>query len=243
MADHVAVIRRGRICQRDTPQGMYANPADAELARFVGEANLIAGVFAPTWVRTAFGNLMLHGASNGGGASPHAPDTPAVVLIRPEQVRLQPPGCGRARPSRAGARLPLPRPRGDDPGGAGRLVTMISSCSPGRPGRIEFPPGKLGLDRDPGSGRRVAGRRERRPRLARPAEQLDVVGLGSPGERPGQPVLVERRLGHALDSRRVGRVTPRVGVVGETADLDRVLRATGSPRSRSGGGRAPCRAC
>jgi iron(III) transport system ATP-binding protein len=90
MADHVAVIRRGRICQRDTPQGMYANPADADLARFVGEANLIDGVFAPTWVKTPFGNLMLNRSANGN--APHEPDTPAVVLIRPEQVRLQPPG-------------------------------------------------------------------------------------------------------------------------------------------------------
>jgi len=138
MADHVAVIRRGTICQRDTPQGMYVNPADAELARFVGEANLIPGVFAPTWVKTPFGNLMLHGALNGGVR--HDPDTPAVVLIRPEQVRLQPPGSvGLGLPGRVldyryhghEAMIRLAPDAGPDD-----LVLLARA-----PGRIEFPPG------------------------------------------------------------------------------------------------------
>ncbi len=138
MADHVAVIRRGRICQRDTPQGMYANPADAELARFVGEANLIPGVFAPTWVKTSFGNLMLHGALNGGAH--HQPDTPAIVLIRPEQVRLQPPGAvglglpGRVLDYRYHGHEAMIRLAPDAAGGD--LVLLARA-----PGRIEFPPG------------------------------------------------------------------------------------------------------
>ncbi|HWH11179.1 MAG TPA: ABC transporter ATP-binding protein [Solirubrobacteraceae bacterium] len=138
MADHVAVIRRGRICQRDTPQGMYANPADAELARFVGEANLIAGVFAPTWVKTPFGNLMLHGTSN--GRAPHRPDTPAVVLIRPEQVRLQPPGSvglglpGRVLDYRYHGHEAMIR-LAPDVGGSDLVLLARAS------GRIEFPPG------------------------------------------------------------------------------------------------------
>jgi iron(III) transport system ATP-binding protein len=138
MADHVAVIRRGKICQRDTPQGMYANPADAELARFVGEANLISGVFAPTWVKTPFGNLMLHGAQNGGRR--HEPETAAVVLIRPEQVRLQPPGAvglglpGRVLDYRYHGHEAMIRVA-PDAGGA-ELVLLARA-----PGRIEFPPG------------------------------------------------------------------------------------------------------
>jgi iron(III) transport system ATP-binding protein len=140
MADHVAVIRRGRICQRDTPQGMYAHPADAELARFVGEANLIDGVFAPTWVKTPFGNLMLHGAAN--GHLPHEPDTAAVVLIRPEQVRLQPPGAvglglpGRVLDYRYHGHEAMIRVAPD--AGGDELVLLARA-----PGRIEFPPGSL----------------------------------------------------------------------------------------------------
>jgi iron(III) transport system ATP-binding protein len=138
IADHVAVIRRGRICQRDTPQGMYAHPADAELARFVGEANLIAGVFAPTWVKTSFGNLMLHRGSN--GRTEHQPDTPAVVLVRPEQVRLQPPGSvglglpGRVLDYRYHGHEAMIRVAPDH--GDADLVLLARAS-----GRLEFPPG------------------------------------------------------------------------------------------------------
>jgi iron(III) transport system ATP-binding protein len=138
MADHVAVIRRGRICQRDTPQGMYANPADAELARFVGEANLIPGVFAPTWVKTPFGNLMLHGVAN--GTPRHPPETKATVLVRPEQVRLQPPGSislglpGRVLDYRYHGHEAMIRVAPDDDGTD--LVLLARAA-----GRLEFPPG------------------------------------------------------------------------------------------------------
>ena len=45
MADLVAVIRDGRIGQADTPQTLYLRPTDPDLARFVGEANLVVGSF------------------------------------------------------------------------------------------------------------------------------------------------------------------------------------------------------
>ena len=45
LADQVAVIREGRIGQVDTPQALYLRPTDPDLARFLGEANLVAGSF------------------------------------------------------------------------------------------------------------------------------------------------------------------------------------------------------
>jgi iron(III) transport system ATP-binding protein len=87
LADRVAVIRCGRVCQCDTPQGLYDDPTDTEVAGFVGEANLVPGVFRDGSVRTAFGELPCHcraGSRNGA--------TDAVVLIRPEQVKLCPVG-------------------------------------------------------------------------------------------------------------------------------------------------------
>jgi iron(III) transport system ATP-binding protein len=90
LADRVAVIRGGRVCQCDTPQALYDAPADSDVAGFVGEANLVPGVFVNGSVRTAFGDLACH---PGGG---HAASSEAVVLIRPEQVRLRPPGAGPA---------------------------------------------------------------------------------------------------------------------------------------------------
>jgi iron(III) transport system ATP-binding protein len=87
LADRVAVIRSGRVCQCDTPQGLYDAPADTEVAGFVGDANLVPGVFVGGSVRTLFGDLA---CSSGAGVE--GADADAVVLIRPEQVRLCPLG-------------------------------------------------------------------------------------------------------------------------------------------------------
>src|ERR1700722_5181047 len=65
-------------------------------------------------------------------------------------------------------------------------------------------------------------------RSVRAAEFLNVVCLGGTREWAREAVLLQRRLAHSLDSRRVGRQAPGMGVVGKAADLDRVL---GSPVS------------
>ncbi|HEY5192527.1 MAG TPA: ABC transporter ATP-binding protein [Solirubrobacteraceae bacterium] len=81
LADLVAVLRDGRIAQYATPQELYARPLDNELARFVGEANLIAGVFDGTLVETSLGKLqaLWHG-------EPLPTPCPVTVLVRPEQI-------------------------------------------------------------------------------------------------------------------------------------------------------------
>jgi iron(III) transport system ATP-binding protein len=86
LADQVAVIRDGRVGQCDTPQAIYDAPADAQLASFVGEANLIPGVFADGVVRTALGDLAYNSRA---GRMPSA--AKAMVMIRPEQLKLGPP--------------------------------------------------------------------------------------------------------------------------------------------------------
>jgi len=83
-ADHVAVIRDGRIGQFGTPQDVYTNPDDPELAQFLGDANLVPGVVDGGSVRTVLGLLPLdgpHPAAVGGADG-------VVVLVRPEQLRL-----------------------------------------------------------------------------------------------------------------------------------------------------------
>ena len=75
------------------------------------------------------------------------------------------------------------------------------------------------------------------------AEQLYVIGLGRARERADQAEARERRLGHALDAGRVRGFAASVGIVGEAAHLDRVLRACGSRRCRSDAGAARSRAC
>ena len=83
LADQVAVIRDGCISQAGAPQDVYSHPADPELARFVGEANLVGGVVDGSSVATVFGVLPMHrgiGAAarrvRGGGAGPARADRP-----------------------------------------------------------------------------------------------------------------------------------------------------------------------
>jgi iron(III) transport system ATP-binding protein len=97
VADRVAVLRDGKIAQCAAPQDLYACPADADLARFIGDANLIDGKLADGQVDTVFGRLpVLPGGPAGhqpGGAGVPSPG-PVTVLIRPEQLELRPPGPG-----------------------------------------------------------------------------------------------------------------------------------------------------
>jgi iron(III) transport system ATP-binding protein len=82
VADRVAVLRRGRIAQCAAPHELYDRPADAELARFIGDANLMDGVLGDGRVDTILGMLPVQAAE---ATRPG----PVTVLVRPEQVELQ----------------------------------------------------------------------------------------------------------------------------------------------------------
>jgi iron(III) transport system ATP-binding protein len=79
MGQEVAVLRHGRMVQIATPERLYRQPADAELARFVGEAVLLAGVAAAGRVRCALGTLSLVAGAPAGAVE---------VMLRPEQLVL-----------------------------------------------------------------------------------------------------------------------------------------------------------
>jgi iron(III) transport system ATP-binding protein len=87
MADSVAVIREGMIVQNATPRNLYESPSDLDVARFVGDANLVNGSVDDGVVTTALGPLTL------------PDDVPRVsgkvtVLLRPEQITLVPHDSG-----------------------------------------------------------------------------------------------------------------------------------------------------
>jgi len=85
LADHVAVIREGRIGQFGSPEVLYSRPGDPELARFFGETNLIDGIITGQEVSTPLGRLPLLGPPE------KSPEGAAVsVLVRPEQIELLP---------------------------------------------------------------------------------------------------------------------------------------------------------
>jgi iron(III) transport system ATP-binding protein len=78
LGDEVAMMRDGRIVQQATPADMYARPADAEVAAFVGEANLLPGVARGSEASTACGTVALRAPAEGD----------VTVLARPEELRL-----------------------------------------------------------------------------------------------------------------------------------------------------------
>jgi iron(III) transport system ATP-binding protein len=84
VADRVAVLRDGVIAQCAAPEELYSRPADADLARFIGDANLLDGMLTEGAVDTVLGRL----------PADVAPPGPAVVLVRPEQIEIRQDGAG-----------------------------------------------------------------------------------------------------------------------------------------------------
>lgn len=90
LADHVAIMRQGRVVQADSPRGVYASPADEQVASFVGEAVLLPARVAPPeanavhpCVECALGCIAVQGAGFAGAGL-----TRCLVMLRPEQLEL-----------------------------------------------------------------------------------------------------------------------------------------------------------
>lgn len=96
LADHVAIIRDGRISQVDTPATIYARPSSPELAREFGEVNFLKGIARGRSVETPLGLLPLENGT--GGVDGLSDGTELLVLVRPEQIVVAPGAtAGRAR--------------------------------------------------------------------------------------------------------------------------------------------------
>lgn len=79
ISDRLAIMRDGRVVQTGTPHAVYTAPVDSWTARFLGECNVVTGAGDGTSVHCALGTIDVsaqHGTVD--------------VLIRPEQVRLNP---------------------------------------------------------------------------------------------------------------------------------------------------------
>jgi iron(III) transport system ATP-binding protein len=81
MGREVAVLRAGRLVQTAAPSALYRAPVDLELARFVGDAVVVPGVVGSGLVDCVLGRLSIRGSS---------PEGAVQVMIRPEQIRLEP---------------------------------------------------------------------------------------------------------------------------------------------------------
>jgi iron(III) transport system ATP-binding protein len=82
VADVVAVVRDGRVVQAGDPWSVYARPADLGVAMFVGEAVVLQGSAAAGSVSSPLGPLV---------ATTPATSGPVSVVVRPEQLELEPP--------------------------------------------------------------------------------------------------------------------------------------------------------
>ncbi len=88
LADHVVVMRAGRIEQDGTPQAVYGRPANEFVAGFLGFHNLLAGRMTPDGlaVDTVLGRLPLSARP-----APEIAAGPYSVLIRPDAGVIEPP--------------------------------------------------------------------------------------------------------------------------------------------------------
>jgi spermidine/putrescine transport system ATP-binding protein len=94
MSDTICILRQGRIVQQGSPKELYDAPCGAWVADFVGKSNFLAGTVAA--VSEAGADLSVAGRTFHGRRAaaglPLRPGERAVLAIRPELVRLGPPG-------------------------------------------------------------------------------------------------------------------------------------------------------
>jgi len=92
MADRIAVLKAGQVCQIGTPHELYYLPATPFVASFMGETNLIRGTVTSingdrSSISTDFGIAIASHKDARVGAA-------VLLSVRPESIRLHPLGSG-----------------------------------------------------------------------------------------------------------------------------------------------------
>ncbi|MBI1294709.1 ATP-binding cassette domain-containing protein [bacterium] len=80
LVDQVAVMLSGKVQQMATPQELYWQPANREVAEFIGDANFVPGNAYGRHIECEFGTLEAQFSTHG----------PVDVLIRPESIAISP---------------------------------------------------------------------------------------------------------------------------------------------------------
>ncbi|MDO5711589.1 MAG: ABC transporter ATP-binding protein, partial [Micrococcales bacterium] len=102
LADHLVVMRAGRVVASGDPRRVYDSPIDSELGRFLGEAVVLPGILGrdggAACVDCALGRLAVVG-----GPDAHSATGFCEVLLRPEHLSVRLVGSGdlAARPGQA----------------------------------------------------------------------------------------------------------------------------------------------
>ncbi|WP_373875185.1 ABC transporter ATP-binding protein [Methylorubrum podarium] len=84
-ADRIALMRGGRLIQCDTAEALYRAPVDPFAAKALGEVVTVAGLASGGRLTTPLGTVPLPAP---------APDGAVQVCLRPEAIRIVPPGEG-----------------------------------------------------------------------------------------------------------------------------------------------------
>ncbi|MGV8952346.1 MAG: ABC transporter ATP-binding protein [Cypionkella sp.] len=82
-ADHLAVLRDGRVVQDGSPQELYLHPTDAQTARFLGDAIILRAHLENGLAHTILGSVPTAPTNRQGNAT---------IMLRPEQMELNPVG-------------------------------------------------------------------------------------------------------------------------------------------------------
>src|SRR5262245_9388591 len=94
MSDRIVVLSQGRIMQIGTPRDIYEHPSNAFVADFIGEANFFDGTIVESGaseVGIAVGAVTLYAALRGSEV-PRVGQR-ASCSVRPERLRIEPPGA------------------------------------------------------------------------------------------------------------------------------------------------------
>lgn len=86
LADRVAVLEQGRLAQLGTPVALYERPATRFVAGFLGAANVLEGRAAGGVITCAAAGCTLRPAET-------LPEGPVATALRPERIRVLPPGA------------------------------------------------------------------------------------------------------------------------------------------------------
>lgn len=91
LADHVVVMRAGRVEQEGRPEEVWRRPAGEWVARFLGLANIVEARLENGWAVTSWGRFRVFsaGAAEVVGAAPTA-SAAARLVLRPDALTVVP---------------------------------------------------------------------------------------------------------------------------------------------------------
>lgn len=80
LADRIGIMFDGRLRQTGSPRHLYERPADLDVARFLGDCNILPGVKTGRTVTTAIGRLEIAPLPINDGA--------VLITVRPEAIQI-----------------------------------------------------------------------------------------------------------------------------------------------------------